>query len=66
MGIPTSEVGYTSATTGREDHEIHKGYVVALVKKNAIFLLAVTFCGLRDFENCRKMYYLFSVIDDLF
>jgi hypothetical protein len=28
MGFPTSEVGYTSATTGRGDHE--KGYVVAL------------------------------------
>jgi hypothetical protein len=30
MGIPTSEVGYTSATTGREDHEVHKEHVVAL------------------------------------
>jgi hypothetical protein len=28
MGISTSEVGYTSATTGREDHEVHKGHVV--------------------------------------
>jgi hypothetical protein len=33
MGIPTSEVGYTSATTGMGDHEVHKGHVVAL-KKN--------------------------------
>jgi hypothetical protein len=33
MGVPTSEVGYTSATTGRGDHEVHKGHVVALVKK---------------------------------
>jgi hypothetical protein len=31
MGVPASEVGYTSATTGRGDHEIHKGHVV---KKN--------------------------------
>jgi hypothetical protein len=30
MGVPTSEVGYTSSTTGRGDHEVHKGYVVAL------------------------------------
>jgi hypothetical protein len=30
MGVPTLEVGYTSATTGRRDHEVHKGYVVAL------------------------------------
>jgi hypothetical protein len=30
VGVPTSEVGYTSATTGRGDHEVHKGHVVAL------------------------------------
>jgi hypothetical protein len=30
MGIPASEVGYTSATIGRWDHEVHKGHVVAL------------------------------------
>jgi hypothetical protein len=33
MGIPTSEVGYTSATTGRGDHEVHKGHVVAMEGK---------------------------------
>jgi hypothetical protein len=33
MGVPTSEVGYTSATTGREDHEVHKEHVVALGEK---------------------------------
>jgi hypothetical protein len=33
MGVPTSEVGYTSATAGREDHEVHKGHVVAFGKK---------------------------------
>jgi hypothetical protein len=33
MGNPTSEVGYTSATTGRGDHEVHKGHVVALERK---------------------------------
>jgi purine-cytosine permease-like protein len=27
MGVPTSEVGYTSATVGRGDHEVHKGHV---------------------------------------
>jgi hypothetical protein len=32
MGVPTSEVGYTSATTGRGDHEVHKGHVVTLAK----------------------------------
>jgi hypothetical protein len=34
MGVPTSEVGYTSATTGRGDHEVHKGRVVAVGRKN--------------------------------
>jgi hypothetical protein len=30
MGTPSSEVSYTSATTGRGDHKVHKGHVVAL------------------------------------
>jgi hypothetical protein len=34
MGVPNSEVGYTSATTGKEDHEVHEGHVVALEEKN--------------------------------
>jgi hypothetical protein len=33
MGVPPSEVGYTSATTGRGDHEVHNGHVVALGKR---------------------------------
>jgi hypothetical protein len=33
MGVTTSEVGYTPATAGRGDHEVHKGHVVA--KKNS-------------------------------
>jgi hypothetical protein len=34
MDVPTSEVGYTSATTGRGVHEVYKGHVVAkLIKK---------------------------------
>ena len=30
MGVPTSEVGYTLTMPRREDHEVHKGHVVAL------------------------------------
>jgi hypothetical protein len=30
MGVSISEFGYTSATTGRRDHEVHKGHVVVL------------------------------------
>jgi hypothetical protein len=33
MGVPTLEVGYTSATAVRGDHEVHKGHVVALGEK---------------------------------
>jgi hypothetical protein len=33
MGIPISEVGHPSATTGRGDHEVHKGHVVQKEKK---------------------------------
>jgi hypothetical protein len=32
MGISTSEVGYTSATRGRGDYEVHKEHVVVLKK----------------------------------
>jgi hypothetical protein len=34
MGVPISEVGYTSAATRRGDQEVHKGHVVALEEKN--------------------------------
>jgi hypothetical protein len=34
MGVPTSEVCYTSTTPRRGDHEVHDGHVVALGKKN--------------------------------
>jgi hypothetical protein len=33
MGVPSSEVGYTSAKTRRGDHEVHNEHVVALEKK---------------------------------
>jgi hypothetical protein len=33
MGVPTSEVGYAFAMPRREDHEVHKGHVVALKRK---------------------------------
>jgi hypothetical protein len=33
MGVPTSEVGYTSATARRGDHEVHDRHVVALETK---------------------------------
>jgi len=37
MGVPTWEVGYTSAIPRREDHEVRQGHVGALdlKKKNS-------------------------------
>jgi hypothetical protein len=37
MDVQTSEVGYTSATTEREDHEVHKGHVVVLEEEKKLF-----------------------------
>jgi len=34
MGVPTSEVGYTSAMPRREDHEVHKDMWRHRKKKN--------------------------------
>jgi len=33
MGVPNSEVGYTSAVPRREDHEVRKGHVGHWIKK---------------------------------
>jgi hypothetical protein len=42
MGVPTSEVGYTSAIAGRGDHEVHKEHV-ALAQKNINLMLGNNF-----------------------
>ena len=41
MGVPTSEVGYTSATARRGDHESSYEHVVALEKKTWCIELGV-------------------------
>jgi hypothetical protein len=58
MGIPTSEVGYTSATTGREDHEVHKGHVVALEggKIFTVYVYVSPFNDLCLVKNCEIGY----------
>jgi hypothetical protein len=48
MGVPTLEVGYTSATTGWGDHEVHKGHVVG--EKKYYFVLE-EFSDLKVFFN---------------
>jgi hypothetical protein len=41
MGVLTSEVGYTSATTGRGDHEVHKGHVALGREKKSRYRILV-------------------------
>ena len=49
MGVPTSEVGYTSATARRGDHESSYEHVVALEKKGCG--LQIIFLRLLDAEE---------------
>jgi hypothetical protein len=46
MGVPTLEVGYPSTKTGRGDHEVHKGHVVALEKMSITKVSVRGFGGL--------------------
>jgi hypothetical protein len=41
MGVPTSEEGYTSATTGKGVDEVHNGHVVPMEKKNITFAVNI-------------------------
>jgi hypothetical protein len=48
MGVPISEVGYTSATTGRGEHEVHKGSCgTAKKKKLRFFDIDIPICNIR-------------------
>jgi hypothetical protein len=38
MGVPTSEVGYTTAMLRREDHEVHKDMWWHWIKKKYLLL----------------------------
>jgi hypothetical protein len=40
MGVPTSEVGYTSAMPRREDHEVHKRTCGGIGKKIVVYRIA--------------------------
>jgi len=39
MGVPNSEVGYTSAMPRREDNAVRKGHVGSLDKKSIIIII---------------------------
>jgi hypothetical protein len=54
MGVPASEVGYTSATTGRGDHEVHSGLRRHLGGGQILFLallFTVTYSGRHKDRN---------------
>jgi hypothetical protein len=67
MGVPNLEVGYTSATTGRGDHEVHKGHVVALEgKKNFMKILgALLECYMQTYGQAEQETYMMKVIGSL-
>jgi hypothetical protein len=61
MGVPTSEVGYTSAITAREDHEVHRGYLVALAQKKNILAIFRNF--LTSFQTINNYNYINKFYD---
>jgi hypothetical protein len=64
MGVPTSEVGYTPAVSRREDHEIHKGHVVAMEKKKQFYALPTLYlCVLYLSENKQRFVPLTAYTD---
>jgi hypothetical protein len=50
MGVPYSEVVYTSAITGRGVHEVHKGHVMALEKIIIIIIIIVYYFYEENFQ----------------
>jgi len=54
MGVPTSEVGYTSAMPRREDHEVRQGHVGHWIKKH---YLSITISG----EDLHELLHTFVV-----
>jgi hypothetical protein len=59
MGVPTLEVGYTSATTGRGDHEVHKGHMVVLGEKKLLTLSLISAIDIKitlNFKQNKRKY----------
>ena len=53
MGVPYSEVGYTPSKPRREDHEVHKGLVVALGGGGNWFSISGTYTTHKKFEGLK-------------
>jgi hypothetical protein len=56
MSVPTSEVSYTSATTGRGDHKVHKGHVVALAQEKFVKVVWRRFSKVLPGNEVRQVY----------
>jgi hypothetical protein len=54
MGVPTTDVGYTSVTAGKGDHEVHKGHVVVFEKKFCINVCVILKIIVSSF--CKSMF----------
>jgi ABC-type arginine/histidine transport system permease subunit len=58
MGVPTSEVGYTTAMPGREEHEVHKNMWWHWIKKIYIYIFIAKPLLLTDVSGPNhSMYY---------
>jgi len=60
MGVPTSEVGYTSAMPRREDHEVHKD--MWGIEGGKLIIIIISDKNLISICCCRtKLCYRYSV-----
>jgi hypothetical protein len=62
VGVPTSEVGYTTAMPRREDHEVHKDmwWHKKTIAGAAADLFVKVRCLLYGFYSKRKPLFMFS------
>ena len=63
MGVPTSEVGYTSAMPRREDHEVHKRICGGIGEKKSSVIR--TTVGIRMLQNDRNMLLHLNVAENI-
>jgi microcompartment protein CcmK/EutM len=70
MGVTASEVGYTSATAGRGDHEVYKGHLAAWGGaqrqhvKNGEMAVKAARIGVSDQVNLRCDHHFLSFCSD--
>jgi hypothetical protein len=59
MGVPTSEVGYTSAANERETTEVYKGHEMALACPPSKKIIIIIICNAHDvYKNKQVQLYI--------